>query len=62
MALASGASLPLSIPTISEKVSLATQVVTERETSYMKKSAETDDVEVVGWDVPYGTEPSAWVV
>ncbi|PVF99781.1 TPR-like protein [Serendipita vermifera] len=61
MALASGASLPLSIPTISEKVSLATQGVTERETAYMKKSAESDDQEVVGWDVPYG-EPSAWVV
>lgn len=60
MALESGAAQPLKIPAISSKVALATQVLTERETDYLKRSKESAD-EKVGWDVPFG-EPSAWAV
>ena len=59
MALESGAAQSLKVPPLSEKVALATQVLTERETDYLKKAREKDADEKVGWDIPFGC-PSAW--
>lgn len=59
MALRSGASMPMKVATISEKVAQATQVTTEREGTYLKRAAEADETETVGWDLPFGTV-SAW--
>ena len=61
MALESGIAQPLKVPTISEKVALATQMSTERESEYLKRARDIDPDEKVGWDVPFG-EPSAWTV
>ncbi|KIM22962.1 hypothetical protein M408DRAFT_332630 [Serendipita vermifera MAFF 305830] len=60
MALESGAAQSLKVPAISEKVAVATQILTEKETEYLKRSKENAD-EKVGWDMPFG-EPSAWTV
>jgi hypothetical protein len=59
MALESGAAQSLKVPALSEKLALATQVLTERENDYLKKAREKDADEKVGWDIPYGW-PSAW--
>jgi hypothetical protein len=59
MALDSGAAQSLKLPALSEKVALATQILTEREADYLKKAREKDPDEKVGWDVPFGW-PSAW--
>jgi hypothetical protein len=59
MALRSGASMAMKVAAISEKVAQATQVMAEREESYLKRATETDETESVDWDVPFGTV-SAW--
>jgi hypothetical protein len=63
MALASGASVPMTVSAITKNVATATQIKAEREAAYLQKSPEKDQTESVAWDIPYGNSvASAWLM
>ena len=62
-ALATGASMPLKLPALEEKVASLTQSTADKEAAYMRKAAEAEaspNEHVTSWDGPFG-EVSAWM-
>ncbi|CAG7849077.1 Anaphase-promoting complex subunit cut9 AltName: Full=20S cyclosome/APC complex protein cut9; AltName: Full=Cell untimely torn protein 9 [Serendipita indica DSM 11827] len=63
MALATGASMPLKLPVLEQKIAELTQSTADKEVEYLRKAVdeEANPTERVSWDKPFG-EGSAWMV